>query len=99
MKLITLGLGGRAADLIRLGFESGEPTSLDPAVVWNYVLANGKTAAQTLIETNMLVLKLAKIHGLIDGVPLVNTATTRSAGDIVQDIEESGDAITVTVRS
>lgn len=42
------------------------------------------------------VLELAKINGLVPGVPAVVTQTSRIAGDVAQTISESGGAVTVS---
>lgn len=54
----------------------------------------GKAYVATDISTR--VLEIAKIHGLVNGVPLVVTATNRVAGDVVQAISESGGSVTVS---
>lgn len=79
---------------------AGGGGTCDPAEIWNYVLANGKTAAQTLIENNEMLRLLVRIHGLEMGTPLVNTSTSRSAGSIEQTItvEGAGNDKTVTVE-
>lgn len=46
-------------------------------------------------EQSDYLLALAKVHGLVPGVPLVVTATTREAGDLNQTISESGGTVTV----
>lgn len=42
------------------------------------------------------IVELAKIHGLVSGMPLVVTPTGRAAGDVAQTIEESGSTVTVS---
>jgi hypothetical protein len=69
--------------------------SCDPAEIWGFVLPNGKTAAETLVENNEMLLALSKIHGLVIGTPLVVEATQRTAGDIEQTISESNGVVTV----
>lgn len=49
-------------------------------------------------EQALLLLRLAKIHGLVDGVPAVVTPTSRAAGDVVQTITEVGDQVTVAMQ-
>lgn len=39
---------------------------------------------------------LAKIHGLVNGVPLVVSASSRVAGDVVQTVDEAAGTVTVT---
>ncbi|MFM8899147.1 MAG: hypothetical protein ACKOF9_04255 [Burkholderiales bacterium] len=68
----------------------------NPADVWNYVLANGKTAAQNVLETRQMVDELYRIHGLLVGEPLTVATTQRTAGDIMQLISESSGVVTVT---
>ena len=46
---------------------------------------------------DQLLTRLAKIHGLVDGVPAVVTPTSRTAGDVVQTITEVGDQVTVAL--
>lgn len=53
MKFLVFGLGGSPADLLRLGMEAGPAgTGASAAQVWAYVLSNGKTAGQNLVEIN-----------------------------------------------
>jgi hypothetical protein len=42
------------------------------------------------------ILELAKIHGLIPGVPVQVSATQRTAGDIAQTITDDGTTVTVS---
>ena len=46
-------------------------------------------------EQSAMLEAIAKIHGLVAGAPLVVTPTTRSAGDVVQTIAESGETVTI----
>lgn len=73
--------------------------SADPAAVWQYVLPNGKSAQQTLVELHAMLVDLYKIHGLMAGVPLVVDQTSRVAGDIEQAITEVSNVVTVTRTS
>lgn len=41
--------------------------------------------------------RLAKIHGLVSGSPLVVTPTSRTAGSVSQTVTEVGDTVTVTL--
>ena len=50
--------------------------------------------AELAVEMARL-LDLAKINGLVPGVPAVVTETSRMAGDVAQTISESGGAVTV----
>jgi hypothetical protein len=76
------------------------PTGASAAEVWAYVMPNGMTAGEVLMQTNRFVMDLARVHGLLVTVPLVNTQTTRTAGTVVQDIVEAEDGtITVTRRA
>lgn len=50
------------------------------------------------IEQAAMLERLAKIHGLVTGVPLVVSATERSAGDVVQSIAENAGVVTVTMQ-
>jgi hypothetical protein len=42
--------------------------------------------------------RLAKINGLVDGVPAVVTPTARIAGDVAQSITEAGGQVTVAMQ-
>jgi len=53
----------------------------------------GLTPAQEL-----LLMRLALINGLVDGVPAVVTPTSRSAGAVSQTIIEDGDQVTVALQ-
>lgn len=44
------------------------------------------------------ILELAKIHGLVPSVPLVNDDAGRRAGDVVQTITVDGDGAVITER-
>lgn len=57
--------------------------------------AEGGGGGLTTEQAAMLE-SLAKIHGLVSGVPLVVTPTTREAGDVSQTIVEDGDEVTIT---
>ncbi len=70
--------------------------SADPAAVWSYVLTNGQTAQEALLELLGKVTELHRIHGLQAGVPLVVTQTARTAGAIAQTIATAGSSTTVT---
>lgn len=75
------------------GSNGGVPAAAD---VWNYVLSNGLTAEETVVQTHAYVLDLARIHGLVIGVPLVVGQATRQAGVVSQSITESSGVVTVT---
>lgn len=47
-------------------------------------------------EQAAMLAALAQIHGLVSGVPLVVTATSRSAGDVAQTITDDNGTVTVT---
>lgn len=68
----------------------------DPADVWDYILSNGKTASETLIETHTMLRDLYRIHWLEVGVPLVVAAASRTAGPVEQSVGEAGGEVTVT---
>lgn len=55
----------------------------------------GSSGGLTSQQAEMLE-SLAKIHGLIPGVPLTVSANQRQAGDLVQSITESSGTTTVT---
>jgi hypothetical protein len=42
------------------------------------------------------IIELAKLHGLVEGAPLVVTETSRTAGDVAQAVNTSGGTTTVT---
>lgn len=73
-----------------------EGGSASAAEIWNYVLPNGKTAKQTVVEIHAMLLDLHLVHGLTLGFPLTVTAAARDAGTVSQTIEESGGTVTVT---
>lgn len=50
MSFIAFGLGGSLSDLLRLGFESGEAAVADAASVWAFILSNGKSAGENVVE-------------------------------------------------
>lgn len=49
-------------------------------------------------EEYQLLLRLAKIHGLVEGVPSVVGPTSRVAGDVVQNISETAGVVTVELQ-
>lgn len=64
--------------------------------IWEYVMANGQTAEDNLLQALAYANDLAKIHGLVIGSPLVVTPTSRTAADIVQTIADvAGPNVTV----
>lgn len=67
----------------------------DPAEVWAYVMPNGQTAEQMMLETHAYVMALARIHGLVIGEPLVVSQTARTAGPITQSLGQNpaGDVV------
>ena len=42
------------------------------------------------------IIELAKLHGLVEGAPLVVTETSRTAGDVAQAVNTAGGTTTVT---
>lgn len=66
------------------------------ADVWGYVLGNGQTAEETLLQLQLQVLDLYRIHGLKLGEPLAVSTTQRTAGPITQAIAEASGTTTVT---
>lgn len=66
------------------------------AEIWAYVLPNGMTAADTLVELLELVRELHQIHGLQGGSPLVVTPTQRTAAAIMQSVSDIAGTVTVT---
>lgn len=67
----------------------------DPSAVWSYVLSNGLTAEETLVQLHAYVRELYQIHGLEAGTPLVITSVSRVAGAIEQSVSEAGGTVTV----
>jgi hypothetical protein len=66
------------------------PTAAEiAAAVWSYASRSVNGTQASRIED------LAKVHGLVTGVPLVVTETTRTAGDVSQTIEQAGATVTV----
>lgn len=92
---MTTAVGQAVASFIGEAVEQGGGGA-NPAAVWAYVLSNGKTAGQTMVETHAMLSELYRIHGLAAGEPLVVDKTTRTAGDIEQSITQVGDVVTVT---
>lgn len=82
-----------AAYFGKLGAES---TGADPAAVWAYVLSNGKTAGQNLVEVNNWLQELRLLHGLVLASPLTVTPTSRTAGAVEQAVASVGEVVTVT---
>lgn len=64
--------------------------------VWGYLLPNGMTAGDCLVQVHAYLEELHRIHGLQIASPLRTTPFMRSAGDIEQTIVE--DSIGVTVQ-
>lgn len=59
----------------------------------------GVVAGQVRLELAaelLRIMELAKLHGLVEGVPLQVTESGRVAGDVVQTIQTSGPTTTVT---
>lgn len=75
---------------------SSAPPGASAAQIWNYVLSNGLTAGETLVEAHAWINELHLIHGLRLGSPLSVGPLTRDAGVIEQTIEESAGTTTVT---
>jgi hypothetical protein len=73
----------------------GQGGGADPSQVWAFVLPNGKSAGQTLMDLEQMVLALYRIHGLEPGSPLVVTKTSRAAGGIEQSISSTDSGTTV----
>lgn len=56
-------------------------------------------AAQVRAELSaelLRIMDLAKVHGLVPGTDLVVTPTSRTAGDVLQTIAETGSTVTVS---
>lgn len=87
---------GHTADALVLTVPS---TGADPAAVWSYVLSNGKTAEENVVEILAKLQALHDIHGLTLGSPLTVSATARAAGTISQTISSSSGTTTVTRTS
>jgi hypothetical protein len=60
-------------------------------------ISTGGGAGGLTTEQAAQLASLAKIHGLIAGIPAVVTPTSRTAGDVVQTITEVGDQVTVAL--
>lgn len=55
------------------------------------------TAVRDELQAELLrIVELAKVHGLVVGTDLVVSATSRTAGDVVQSISEDAGTVTVT---
>lgn len=72
------------------------PGGSSAADVWSYVMANGKTAAETVVETHAMLRDLYRIHGLEIGMPLAVGTASRTAGPIEQSVGDSAGVVTVT---
>ena len=70
-------------------------TGADPAEVWRYVLSNGLTAEENLVQVHAWLSELHLIHGLRAGSPLTVTEVARTAGAVSQSVAESGGSVTV----
>lgn len=74
---------------------SSTPGSCDPADIWGFVLPNGLTAQQTLLQMAQQIDELHRIHGLQIAFPLTTTDSARAAGDISQVVSDDGSTVTV----
>lgn len=61
-------------------------------------VSTGGAVAGLKPEEYQLLLRLAKIHGLVEGVPSVVGPTSRVAGDVVQNISETAGVVTVELQ-
>ena len=92
-----------AASLVRdTASGSGTGGSIDPAIVWGYVLADGRTAEQTLLDNNrMLRIVMAALSGQTAGV---GTATETYFGEdgvtprLVATFDGQGNRVTVVTN-
>lgn len=75
---------------------STAPPGASAAQVWNYVLSNGLTAQQNVVQIYAWLNELHLIHGLRAGSPLEVSPTARTAGAVEQEVSEVGDTVTVT---
>ena len=88
-----------------VGGSSGDPVAYSAGVQVLLI----QSAASTVVEVSggasgggltsdqaAQLLALAKIHGLVHGVPLVVGPTSREAGDIQQTVSDSAGVVTVT---
>jgi hypothetical protein len=74
---------------------AGDGSGATAGQIWSYVLSNGKTAGQTLVEAHAWLSELHLIHGLRAGSPLQVTETARVAGHIAQALREAQGTVTV----
>lgn len=58
----------------------------------------GSVVAGLTPQQELLLTRLALIHGLVDGIPAVVTPTSRNAGSVSQAISESGNQVTVALQ-
>jgi hypothetical protein len=65
--------------------------------VWNFVLPNGMTAANTMLQMQKLMVEMWRLQGLDVNNPLVVGLTTRVSETIEQSIHTASDG-TVTVQ-
>ncbi len=84
-------LGRGEADIIVSYFVDGASGGgASPAAIWAYL-----SAADALLACVNWLDELHRIHGLRSGVPLEVTQTARTAGAIVQAINEAAGTVTV----
>lgn len=88
-----------AASLLRGNATGSTGGSADPAAVWSYVLADGRTAEQTLLDNNrMLRIVLAALSGQTAGI---GTATETYFGEdgvtprLVATFDSAGNRVSV----
>ena len=89
------------------GSDCFDRTNLSPSVVVDIdvqvnaieirQVATGSAALTTEQATQLL--RLAQVHGLIAGAPLVVTPTARTAGDLAQTITEANGTVTVSLNA
>lgn len=71
---------------------SGTFTGLSPADI-----AAIRAAVRSELSAELLrISEIAKLHGLVQGAPLVVTPTSRTAGDVAQTVNTAGTTTTVT---
>ena len=94
---ITVALTGRTVTALAGALGVVKPAPQD-YVECGYVADGYVTALTVSQQSAMLIYQLALLNGLIKGSPLAVSSTSRTAGDLVQTISESG-AVTITTTA
>jgi hypothetical protein len=101
----TYNVAGTMGQKVNSAAAGGVDYSALGAAVWSVLAGEADTpgsigaavqaGGMTTNQADMLA-AIAKIHGLVPGVPLVVTSESRSAGDVVQTISEASGTVTIS---